>query len=307
MTEVGVPPEVAEVADQATAPAAEPEAPAARTDLLALDPPSPEPSTRATFRDPELQAAFERDGFAVARVLDDEHLAGLLDAYAELEHHHEDWLPFAEGFHTTLYDARVDYRTAVGAAFDRWLAPGLAEVLDRHAIQFANFQVKLPGGELLPEHVDWTFVDEARVCSVTVWTATHTIGEANGGIAVAPGSHRLVRFDRAVNHRWYERHAEAAAPIPERRTVELAPGEAVIFDNRLLHLSTPNGTDGPRLAASCVATPEEEPVYHYWFDEDEVAHRIEVEPRFWLSYGIGTDPRQVDGAGADTLVSGTFA
>lgn len=274
---------------------------------VALGPPSAEPSARPTLRDPGLQAAFERDGYVVAQVLDPAHLAGLLEAYAALEHHHEDWLPFAQGFHTTLYDARQDYRAQVAEAFDCWVAPGLDKVLADHRVQFANFQVKLPGAEHLPEHVDWTFVDETRVRSVTVWTATHDMDEANGGLGVAPESHRLVDFDRAVNQRFYDRHAAAVASIAERRPVVLRAGEAVIFDNRLLHYSTPNTTDRPRLAASCVASPAEEPVYHYWFDEDERAHRIRVTPEFWLSYVIGSDPRRVEGAHDDILVSGTFA
>ena len=273
-----------------------------------LAPPAPTGPIRATFRSPELQAAFERDGYVVARVLDEEHLAGLLDAYAALEHDHENWLPFAEGFHTTLYDARHDYRVDVTAAFDRWLAPGLDEVLLDHQIQFANFQVKLPGAEFLPEHIDWTFVDEGQARSVTVWTATHAIGAANGGVGVAPRSHEVVGFVRAVNHRYYEVHSKVAEAVAERPVVELAPGEALIFDNRLLHFSAPNPSDEPRLAASCVASPRELPVYHYWFDEDEVAHRVEVDPTFWLSYAIGSDPRSVPGAVGDTVVSdGRFA
>lgn len=275
----------------------------------APNPPGDPVGIRPTLRDPDLQATFERDGYVVARVLDAEHLAGLLDAYAALDHHHDDWLPFADGFHTTLYDTRKDYRTAVARAFDEFLRPGLAEVLDDHDIQFANFQVKLPGAEVLPEHTDWTFVDEARARSVTVWTATHAMTAENGAIGVAPGSHQLVRFDRAVNHRYYDVHADAAASIADRPIIELGPGEAAIFDNRLLHFSGPNTTQAPRLAASCIATPRGEPVYHYWFDDDDVAHRIEVTPRFWLTYTIGDDPRDFEGAVADTLVAAdqTFA
>lgn len=271
---------------------------------------APPTAVRRTFRDPELQATFEREGYVVARVLDPEHLDGLLEAYAALDHHHEDWLPFADGFHTTVYDARRDYRRAIAAAFHQHLQPGLSTVLDDHDIQFANFQVKLPGAAFLPEHTDWTFVDESRARSVTVWTATHAISERHGAIGVAPGSHLVVGFDRAVNHRYYEVHAAAAASIAPRPIVELEPGEAVIFDNRLLHFSGPNLTDEPRLAASCIATPHGEPVYHYWFDEHDIAHRVEVGPEFWLAYEIGSDPRGVDGAIGHVVVeegSRTFA
>lgn len=263
-----------------------------------------EPQIRTTMRDPLLQEHLEREGYAVVQVLDEEHLAGLLDAYRSLEHHHEDWLPFAEGFHTTLYDNRRPYRVAVTAAFDQWLAPQLANVLVDHQIQFANFQVKLPGAELLPEHIDWTFLDEATTRSVTVWCATQPVSETNGALGVAPRSHLEVEFIRAVNHRYYERHSEVASAIPGRPIVELQAGEAVIFDNRLLHFSTPNHTDQPRLAASCVATPIGEPVYHYWFDDQEVAHRLRVSPEFWLSYAIGTDPRIGAGVLGDDVTSG---
>lgn len=265
------------------------------------------PTITRTFRDDELQRRFETTGWVVTPLLEPGELDALLGEYRELEHHHERWLPFAEGFHTTIYDERDDYRISVGDAFDRHLAPALDRVLADHRIQFANFQVKLPGAEFLPEHIDWTFVDESRARSVTVWCATGAIDGSNGGLGVIEGTHERVDFIRAVNHRFYERHSAVAGPDAERTVLSLRPGEAVVFDNRLLHFSTPNRSDGPRLAASCVATPRSEPVVHYWFDDEEAAHRLEVDPEFWLHYRIGTDPRGVSGVRSDDVVVGTFA
>jgi hypothetical protein len=151
-------------------------------------------------------------------------------------------------------------------------------------------------------------VDEDRRRSVTVWCAGEPMDEANGSIGVVPRSHERVDFMRAVNNRYYEVHAEVAAAIAERPVLTLAAGEAVIFDNRLVHFSPPNPSAAPRLAWRRTWPPAGEPVFHYWFDDEGNAHRLEVEPEFWLSYNIGTDPRDASGWVQDVVVpEGRFA
>lgn len=264
--------------------------------------PSPSPRRRVLLDD-DLQRRFDEQGFVVVDLLDDGGLARLMEGYRSLEHTHERWLPFADGFHTTLYDAREDYRLAVRDVIRGTVGVALDAVLDRYAVHFANFTVKLPGGDTVPEHLDWTFCDEGVASSVTVWTAMQATDELNGALGVVPGSHRRVGFVRAVNNRSYDAHSEAAGLEAPREVVGLRPGQAIVMDNRVVHFSPPNTTDEIRLAAACVATPAEEPMLHYWFDDEGRPHRLEVGPDFWISYSPGMDPRDAEGCVGDGVVT----
>ncbi|MGI8936855.1 MAG: phytanoyl-CoA dioxygenase family protein [Iamia sp.] len=259
---------------------------------------------RPTFGDPHLQQQFDALGYVVVDFLPPPVLERLLAGYHAMTHDHENYLPFADGFHTTLYDRRDGYRREVATVIREAVEPAMAAVFDDYEVQFANFTVKLPGGDAVPEHLDWTFVDEDECRSVTVWCAMQDMDDHNGALGVVPGSHHKVEFVRAVNHRSYEVHAAVAASIPERVVVAVEAGQAVVIDNRLVHFSPPNGTERIRLAAACVAAPKGRAIVHHWFDEDGRPHRLEVTPEFWLRYSPGVDdPRAIPGCVSDRVIT----
>jgi hypothetical protein len=257
--------------------------------------PAPSGSTRATLIDPDRQAAFERDGFVVVDLLDADGVAALQARYDDLDHRHTRDSPFAEGFHTTLYDPRPEYRKAVAAAFEDVLGPALAAVLDRHRLFFTNFTVKLPHAAEVPQHLDWSFVDERRYRSATVWCPLVATDRANGSLGVVVGSHRRVDFVRAVNDRAFDHYQAIAAGCPEHRVVPLDLGQALVMDNRVVHFSPPNVTDALRVVAACIVAPEEADLFHWWYDPDGRLQRLELDPAFYHSYLVGQPPTEADG------------
>jgi len=254
------------------------------------------PATRRTFTDAGLQARLEADGFVVVPLLDEAALASLRSTYDRMAHRQTRDSPFAEGFHTSIYDDRTSYREAVHAALAGTVEPALDQLLDRHRMIFANFTVKMAGGAALPCHPDWTFVDEGSFRSVTVWCALHDMDEHNGSLGVVSGSHREVDFVRPLNVRNYDRYDEIAAQRTAAVPLRLRAGDAVVMDSRALHASPPNRSGGDRLVAACVAVPTEATGKHYFVDGEDVwSHAI--DPRFYLHYRPGADPDGVPGAG----------
>ncbi len=249
-----------------------------------------------------LQEQFARDGFVVVDLLDDDTVAAISDRYAGMDHEQRDSYDWVEGFSTSIYDSRPGYRREVLEVMDQHVAPALDRVLAGYRIMWANFLVKQPGADPVPPHVDWTFLDEDRFSSVTVWTPLLDTSPANGALGVVRGSHRRIDFLRASNIPTFERCEAAVADIVDRPVLTMETGQAIIMDNRTVHFSTTNSDRTPRVAVGCVAGPVEADLHHYWNDEQDRLTRFTIDREFYLTYVIGTPPTAADGVLSTDLV-----
>lgn len=132
-------------------------------------------------------------------------------------------------------------------------------LLDDHVVYLTTFITKWPGGDGgFAPHQDPSLVDEREFRGVTVWIPLEDTDENNGALHVVPGSHRLSSqlrpsdVDRAP-------FVGLDQVVVERlgRVVPTVAGEALIFDNRVLHYSLPNWTDRPRIVLSFGVRPRE--------------------------------------------------
>lgn len=261
----------------------------------AAAPPPGGPERRRTFLDPAAQAEFEERGFVVVDLLDQPGVDRIRRRFDELDHVWQEAYDWVDGFDTSIYDDRAEYRARVLEAIEAEVAPAMAAVLDDHRIMFANFVVKHPGSNAVPPHVDWTFVDEDRFSSVTIWCPLVDTTAENGTLGLVAGSHRRIDFLRAANIPSFERCEDAVADIEDRPLIPLRAGQAIILDNRAVHFSPPNTSPDLRVAIGCVAGPTEAPLRHYWQDEDERLLEFELERSFYLSYVIGRPPADAGG------------
>lgn len=257
--------------------------------------PSPAPRRRCTFLDTELQSVFERDGFVVVDLLDAAQVAELQRRYDRLDHaRHESWA-WVDGFETSLYDDRPDYRRQILEDAEAVASASLASLLDRHRIMFANWVVKIPGAQDVPLHADWTFLDEDLFSSVTVWCplVDTSLELHNGALGLVVGSHREIDFVRVANVPAYDRCVDAVSDL-DRCVPDIRAGQAVVLDNRVVHFSPPNETAEQRVALGCVIGPVEADLHHYWLDDHGQLLRFELDRSFYLGYTIG-QPNQADG------------
>lgn len=245
---------------------------------------------RALFKSPQLQADFDRDGFVIVPFLDALQVAELSAHYASLDHDHKS----AQGFHVSLDNQDRGFKQAV---MDKLLSVARArvdEVFERARIFVASYVVKEPGPRsIVPPHQDWTFVDERRFVSCTVWIPLAKTTVDNGALGVIQGSHRLFDHHRASPS------PQCPSPIgelmfqifPYLAIKEMEPGQALIFNNRTLHGSPPNLSELPRIAAGIGIAHEEAELLHYYLLPDSDPAQIEcfqVEPDFFHQYSNGT-------------------
>lgn len=99
---------------------------------------------------------------------------------------------------------------------------------------------KAPGAPTFPWHQDnaYSLLLDPHV---QAWIALTDAGPDDGGLWLAPGSHRRPR-----GHHWTGGHVEVDEPPGEEVPLEARRGDLVLFSSRLLHRTTPNRADAER-------------------------------------------------------------
>ena len=105
----------------------------------------------------------------------------------------------------------------------------------------------------------------------------------NGQLQVLRGSHRV---DAMVRGTGLEAPWMSCEEVIRRRleSVPVRAGDAVVFDNALVHCSYPNHTDAPRLVAAVGMRPRGEPLVYWRSAGDGAAQRRDVDEEFFLCH-----------------------
>jgi hypothetical protein len=221
------------------------------------------------LRDAVADEALRDRGFVVLPVLPEREIQPLIDRWRQLSAAREPAWDHT-GFASTADEA--DLRFEQEAHLRTILGPAVDAVFVDHEPFFSAFMAKRPGAGVLAPHLDWSFSDETVRTTYHCWTALTPVTAENGALAVVPGSHHAVNFRRSREESYddwavacFESHRDEVQVVP------LAPGQGLVYDIRLVHLSVPNTTERTRLGVSCA-----------------VAHRADVPgARSILLTGLG--------------------
>jgi len=166
----------------------------------------------------------------------------------------------------------------------------VARYFEGHRIFTASFVTKAkdPMGAV-PPHQDWTFVDESRFWSATIWCPLVDVDVDNGALGLVKGSQRLYDHVRPSPSPQYSPpfKEQLLQIFPYLNVLALAAGQAVVFDNRTLHGSPPNTAKETRAAFGIGITQEEARLRHYYLlpgRERALVEGYEVEPEFFFRY-----------------------
>ncbi len=234
------------------------------------------------FRDPALQARYERDGYVVVPFLSPDEVGELRARYEALPKVDD------AGFFASLYTTSGEYKRQAHAALADLGQSLCATFLEGYETLIANFVTKKTGERsLMPPHQDWSFVDESRFASMNLWLPLVDVDESNGAIYLLPGGHRLpftVRGTLVPNA-----FAEVKGLTWENLTyLPMRAGEALLYDHRLIHASPPNTTGGVRVAAAMAAIPSAGSPVHYF--ANPATRRLEMydaSHEFFMDYVFG--------------------
>jgi hypothetical protein len=239
-----------------------------------------------TFRDPDLQAALRRDGYAVVDLVGPDVIDRLLAVYER----HDSGIH--EGYYPSLMSVDEDYKVATHREVTDLVWPSFGALLDGYQPLLGVFMVKHPGPdtEVVP-HQDWIVADESGRPTMNAWVPLTPVDAETGTMRVLPGSHRWLRGLRgspSFPTSWegvYERvRDELMVEVP------VGLGQAMVYDIRILHGTPANRSATTRVVASLYAIPDGATPVHYHRDDAGVVRGYRVPTDFCTTFAIGDVP-----------------
>jgi hypothetical protein len=215
------------------------------------------------FLDTVKQNEFQKNGFVKIRLLDDQQIEQLSKHYKDHQHKTDDL------FHISLDQPDPQKTQNISALIEKEVAKSLDSHFIDYQIFTSSYVVKEPGKKnIVPPHQDWSFVDESVNYSVTCWTPLIDVNQKNGALAIIKGTQNVFTTLRSSpspeSKSILSDHVFTLFPFVE--TIDLKAGESLVFDNRLIHASTPNLSEHSRVAVGIGLTGKEASLKHYFED-----------------------------------------
>jgi hypothetical protein len=215
-------------------------------------------TVRPAFRDPELQRAYDRQGYVVVRTLEDDQIARLLALWkTSMTPAHD--IPLAVSICSNDFAYRAKIDPEIRAAFAAFAA---RELIDYRLCVGSFLTKRGDGTKAVAVHNDTSFVDESRFLALNLWTTLADVAPENGCLRMMPGSHRLSAPIRGTirTFRWPD-----LIPLIEARylvDVPMVAGETCVIDPRTIHASYPNDSGVHRVCTSALAVPAESELWY---------------------------------------------
>ncbi len=240
---------------------------------------------KTIFQNKELQKQFDSDGYVLAPWLSAEEVAKLRNTYAGLD------LSAISHFHSTSFLPDTEVKKKINADVEAVFGNKVDSTF-AHIKKLGSSFLTKPSGQngIMPVHQDWTIVDEAKYCSVTIWVALEDINEQNGAMQVLPGSHKFSPTLRAptLDTEYSQLQDYLRSKLT---TINMKAGEAIIFNHALFHASLMNSTGQPRLAVTYGLIPEEAQLSLCLRNAEGTLEQFEMPDDMFLHYDtIGSKP-----------------
>jgi ectoine hydroxylase-related dioxygenase (phytanoyl-CoA dioxygenase family) len=242
-------------------------------------------NTKRIFKDISLQQEFERNGFVVVDFYSISDLGEVSALYGKLHGENE------AGFFPSTYSSDKDYRHTVDSELKRIGDKRFGELFIDIQIINGCFIVKSPGeSSYLHIHQDMTLVDETEFTGINIWTTTIDLTDKNGALYALPGSHRF--------YPTYRGHTIPGFYDPIQEEIKdymmpfyLKAGQAVVFDQSIVHFSPPNLSDGLRIVTNVFITHRDARFVTCYHDKNnpEAVGKVEL---FEQEKGFMTDNEQ---------------
>lgn len=231
------------------------------------------------FKDSELQKAINENGYVIVPFLSDKEVAKLKGFYFDITKAGE------KGFRPTTYNQNMEYRLAASRKIKEVAKPHLDNYLKNYKTYMGSYIVKHNDkNSELGVHQDMTLVDESRFMGMNTWVPLCDTNEQNGALYLIPKSHRIFpTYRNATIPNIYDKHYELIKKF--MTPVYMKAGEAIFFDNSILHFSPINRSSEIRIAVNIFITHENAKITITYLDKSK--NKIELfeqEDDFFTTY-----------------------
>lgn len=248
------------------------------------------------FKNILLENKFEKDGYITLDLLDKEALQNLFQLLNELaQMKDESNVQIKSSYELSFFNSDASYKRLVFDKVYAFFKPYLDSILDNYEPLIINLFNKKPGTGEVPLHQNWTFVDESKYTSVSVWIPLCDVSRKNGTLEMSPGTHKNLSAYRSPSIPWVFSGLEKVIKKNYMKPLELKVGQIAILDDAILHYSGENKSDKDRGTIQLIMKPKEAKAIHYYCEnikhgELEV---FEVTPDFFTTFDMRLKPSGV--------------
>ena len=213
------------------------------------------------FRDAKHQEEFEKNGFIILPFYNNKEIKDLEELYYRLHPKDE------KGFFPSTFSGDKNYRTVADVDIRRICDRSIKQYCENVKVVCGCFIVKSPGPESgMCVHQDMSLVDESRFTGINIWVPLVDLTIENGALFVLPGSHRLFPTYRGSSIPEFFQDVNNNI-IDYLKPVLIKAGEAVFFDQSIIHYSPPNYSDKVRIVTNTYFTHKDTEFRTYYFDK----------------------------------------
>ena len=222
------------------------------------------------FKDPAIQAKFEKDGYVILPFYNEGEIEKLTRLYHELHPSNE------MGFFPSTFSKDKNYRHRADEEI-RLACQRSAEIyLKDIKMVCGAFIVKNPSPDSgMCVHQDMSLLDESRFTGINSWASLTDLSVENGTLFALKGSHRLFPTYRGSSiPEFFENVSNEIIDYLE--PVLIKAGEAVFFDQSVIHYSPPNFSDKVRIVTNTYFTHKDAEYRTYFYNPDLHPNEVEV-------------------------------
>lgn len=255
---------------------------------------------RRVLNDSELEAQFQKDGFVRVPFISEKEVLELKQLFF-------DTLPESGGqitsddiknehfisYDFTFIDKNPEYKRKVYDIITAYFKPHMERLLDNYKPIIANYIRKKHDTGEVPLHQNWSFADEKKCCTVSIWCPLVDSTVENGTLQVVPSSHKRFGEVRGPMIPWELEGLRKTIIDKYLVPLETKAGDCVILDDSIVHYSAINKTEGLRLTIQLICIPVEMPSYHQHMnvaESREEVNLLEVDADFYMGFNPWKQP-----------------
>ncbi|BAQ61813.1 hypothetical protein GM3708_2219 [Geminocystis sp. NIES-3708] len=236
---------------------------------------------RQIFQDNDLQKSFLKKGYVQVPMLSSTQVMYLLEEIAKLRPY-DNFAP-KNSYHCSFLDPNLEYKRQTYNLIRGIFTPFVNEYLVGYEILNCNFYVKPPHTGEFQIHQNWPAIADINDTTVTIWCPLVDVIESNGAIQVVAGSHKILPHIEAPNSPPYFVNFQEALIEKYLKPFPMKAGEAIIFDDGLIHWSRKNDSDQSRIAIQILCIPSDATPTFFFKECEERFELIHADSEFFLT------------------------
>ena len=220
---------------------------------------------RHLFHDNTYEEKFFCDGFVIIDLLNQTEVNQIYEELFKLQPH-DNFGSEGGPVHCTFLDSNIDYKLEVNHKIRALIQPKAEALLLDYEFFYANLFVKPPKSLPTPMHGDWTSTSAPHFTTINIWCPLLDVSRENGTLEIIPGSHKIVPDVFSPGTPYFFDDIQSILVQKYTQAVNLKAGQALVFDNSLIHYAAENQTEIHRPVLQYVANPKEMTPVYYHFD-----------------------------------------